>query len=261
MSTYTIQPLKVGSIQYYRGAFNSNREQYKEKETFPVIIFLIEGNGKKILVDTGCGDPDTEWMKESFHGPSKRLSGEAPDRALAAIGVKTEDIDVVVMTHLHWDHCYNNHLFPQAEFYVQRKEMMNAIDPLPNFRITYEAFSTGVIPPWARQKTKWKIIDGEHCLMEGISLIPIPGHSLGLQGVLVDTEKGPYFLASDAIPLYDNCENNDFIVSGLAADLEQYYKSFEKMQQMKAVIIPSHDSRVFDHRFFPDEDVFSRNIK
>ena len=45
MAHYTIRPIKVGSISYYRGAFTSNQEQYKEREEFPVLIFLIEGNG------------------------------------------------------------------------------------------------------------------------------------------------------------------------------------------------------------------------
>ena len=53
MARYTIRPIKVGSISYYRGAFNSNQEQYKEREEFPVLIFLLEGEGRKILVDTG----------------------------------------------------------------------------------------------------------------------------------------------------------------------------------------------------------------
>ncbi|HJA91662.1 MAG TPA: hypothetical protein H9717_00825 [Candidatus Eisenbergiella merdipullorum] len=52
---YKIYPLKVGSFQYYRGAFNSDPEQYKEMEEFPIMIFLLEGNGRKILVDTAQG--------------------------------------------------------------------------------------------------------------------------------------------------------------------------------------------------------------
>ena len=46
MARYTIRPIKVGSISYYRGAFNSNQEQYKEREEFPVLIFLLEGEGR-----------------------------------------------------------------------------------------------------------------------------------------------------------------------------------------------------------------------
>lgn len=129
--TYQIYPIKVGSIFYYRGGFTSNPEEYKEKEEFPILIFLLQGNGRNILVDTGGGDPLCEDMQLSEHAQTIRLPDERPDQALAKLGVKTEDIDTVILTHLHWDHCYNNHLFPQAEFFVQRKEIMAAVDPLP----------------------------------------------------------------------------------------------------------------------------------
>lgn len=252
MKHYTIKPLKVGSILYYRGAFSSNQDQYKEKEEFPVIMFLIEGENEKILVDTGCGDPDTDSMKISYHGPSARPLQESPDYVLRAAGAEPGEIKKVIITHLHWDHCYNNHLFPNAEFYVQKSEMHNAIDPLPKFERTYEAFCTGAVPPWARQRTKWKYIDGDYDLADGIRLVHIPGHSLGLQGVLVETEKGPHFIASDMVPLYDNIQNGEFLVSGLCASLECYYESIEKVKRLNAVVIPSHDYLTLKHKSFPE---------
>ena len=57
--------------------------------------------------------------------------GTAPDEALRLLGICPKEIDTVIMSHLHWDHCYNNHLFPQADFYIQKKEMMSAVCPLP----------------------------------------------------------------------------------------------------------------------------------
>ena len=252
MKCYTIKPLKVGSIMYYRGVFSSNQDHYKEKEEFPVIMFLIEGNGETILVDTGCGDPDTESMKRSYHGESSRPLQEAPKQVLRAAGIEPENIKKVIITHLHWDHCYNNHLFPDAEFYLQKKELLNAVAPLPKFEITYEAFTTGVVPPWARQDTKWRLLDGDCEIAEGIQLVHIPGHTPGLQGVLVQTEKGPYFLASDMVPLYDNIQGDNFAVSGLCADLALYYESIEKVKGLHAVVIPSHDYLTLAHNCFPD---------
>lgn len=54
----------------------------------------------------------------------------------------------------------------------------------------YETFEAGMIPPWARQKTKWKIIDGDQRLCDRIRLLLLPGHTPGLQGVLVNTAEG-----------------------------------------------------------------------
>ena len=260
MANYTIRPIKVGSISYYRGAFTSNQEKYKEREEFPVLIFLIEGNGRKILVDTGSGDPALESMKVSYHGPGiTRKPEEAPDEALRLLGIQPEEIDTVIMTHLQWDHCYNNHLFPQADFYVQKKELFDAVCPLPKFKTTYETFYTGVVPPWARQATKWKVIDGDYDLCEGIKLLLIPGHSLGLQGVLVDTEKGQYFLPSDAVPLYDciaRLAEGEYAMSGLCADIVGFYNTFDRMRDMQVnhgvKILASHDFITLEHSIYPD---------
>lgn len=259
MAAYTIRPVKVGSISYYRGAFTSNQELYKEREEFPILIFLIEGNNRKILVDTGGGDPSEESMKISFHGSGiTRKAEEEPTQALKCLGVHPEEIDTVIMTHLHWDHCYNNHLFPQAEFYVQKREMMNAVCPLPKFKTTYETFCTGVIPPWARQNTMWKIIDGDYVLCEGIKLLFMPGHSLGLQGVLVDTEKGQYLLPSDAVPLFEciaGLKQREYAMSGLCADIEAFYRTFDLMRYLQidcgVKILASHDFLTLEHKVYP----------
>ena len=259
MAEFTIRPLKVGKISYYRGAFNSNQEMYKEREDFPILIFYIEGNGRKILFDTGGGDPATESMKVSYHGPGiERKPEEAPDVALRAIGVDPSEIDTVIISHLHWDHSYNNHLFPQADFYVQKMELINAVVPLPKFKITYETFYTGVVPPWARQGTKWKIIDGDYHLCDGIDLITLPGHTLGLQAALINTAKGRFLLASDAVPLYDCIDTlaeGTYNLSGLCADIDAYYKTFDRMRDLQenqgVKIIASHDFRSLDLDMYP----------
>ena len=131
--------------------------------------------------------------------------------------------------------------------------------PLPKFKTTYETFYTGVVPPWARQATKWKVIDGDYDLCEGIKLLLIPGHSLGLQGVLVDTEKGQYFLPSDAVPLYDciaKLEEGEYAMSALCADTVGFYNTFDRMRDMQVnhgvKILASHDFITLEHSIYPD---------
>ena len=70
MEEYKIMPIKVGSLFYYRGGFTSNPEEYKTKEEFPILIFLIESGSRKILVDTGGGEP--EEMEQCGHAPCRR---------------------------------------------------------------------------------------------------------------------------------------------------------------------------------------------
>ncbi len=109
---YSIIPLKVGSLLYYRGAFTGKADQYAGMENFPIIAFLIQGEGKNILVDTGGGDPEDPNMQ--IHKNVYRPIEERPDNALRAVGVDPASIQTVILTQLHWDHCYNNHLFPPS---------------------------------------------------------------------------------------------------------------------------------------------------
>ena len=252
MSRSQIIPIKVGTIFHYRGEL-SGEVRRVEKEAIPLLMFYIDGVDKKILVDTGGGVPGSP-SQTKFHGSYERLPEEEPGVALkTATGVNPKDIDIVILTHLHWDHCCNNHLFPQADFYVQRSELYASIDPIPRFKNTYESFSSGTVPPWAQQATKWKIVNGDADVIEGIRLIHIPGHSKGMQGVLVETDKGPYFLGSDAVPMYDNFKDGNWIPNPISLDLESYYDSFGKIEKLGATIIPGHDSEVLKHKAYPIE--------
>lgn len=247
MTDYQITPIQAGSLWLYRGAFTSKSDEYQQLEEFPILIFLIEGNGHKILVDTGGGDPASASMKAGGHARSRRTPEQAPDQALRRLGISSEDIDTVILTHLHWDHAYNNHLFPKAKFVVQRSELMESIDPLPRFRGFYESFSSGRIPPWARQPTNWTIVDGPCTLYDGIRLIPLPGHTTGLQGVLVDTTAGRQLIASDAVPLYECIEKlgqGEYTISSMCTDLKAFYKTFDLLKNLQDAgvhIIASHD--------------------
>lgn len=251
---YSIIPLKVGSLLYYRGAFTGKTNQYGEMEDFPILSFLIQGEGKNILVDTGGGDPENPYMKAA-HRNVFRPEAERPDNALRAIGVDPASIDTVILTHLHWDHCYNNDLFPQATFYVQTKEILYASHPVERFFPNYETYEFGMIPPWARHNTKWHFVDGEYQLCDGIRLIPVPGHTPGMQGIMVDTAKGPHFIASDAIACYECIVDGKCTPSTLIADVNAYYDTCRKMTEMIAqgiVVIPGHDYEVLKHKKFPE---------
>jgi glyoxylase-like metal-dependent hydrolase (beta-lactamase superfamily II) len=252
MPNLKIIPIKVGTFFQYRGELTGEPRRV-EKEAVPFIMFYIDGAARKVLVDTGAGDPNSA-SQIRFHSPYVRLPEEEPATALKlATGLDPGDIDIVILTHLHWDHCCNNHLFPQAEFYVQRSELYAAIDPVPRFRNTYESFSAGTVPPWAKQATRWKIVDGDADVIDGIRLIHIPGHSKGLQGVLVETRKGLYFIASDAVPTYENFNTGSWIPSTTCVDLESYYASFAKIEKLNATIIPGHDSAVLNCRAYPED--------
>ncbi|MBQ4425918.1 MAG: N-acyl homoserine lactonase family protein [Lachnospiraceae bacterium] len=252
-----IIPIKVGNEKWGMSYFVDGAPQLPPID-IPHMMFYIDGAEKKILIDCGGRDPESESGK--LHSKTyTRAPEEHPDVALkAATGVSPEEIEILILTHLHWDHCGNLHMFPNAQVYVQLEEILDSINPIPRFYKTYESFKYGVVPPYAQQPVKWNFVEGDTELLPGIKLVKIPGHSAGIQGVYVETDKGPYFLGSDAIPLYENIENGEVKTSALCLSLEKAYYSAVKINKMikdtGMVVLPGHDRRVLDHKCYPFDE-------
>jgi len=206
---------------------------------FTLMAYYLESDRYKILVDTGGTPPDGKrWQ------PYSRLEGESLDQALAAIGVAPEDIDTVILTHLHWDHASNNHLFPKARFFVQRKEYDYLTAPEP-------AVKNGFDPDLV-MKTNYEFIDGDCEIVEGVSVVLTPGHSAGMQCVVVETTAGKYVLGGDLITLFVNWEAIPHIPNGVCYDLDLMVKSMEKVDKLHGTVLPGHDEKVFAFQVYPN---------
>ncbi len=247
-SRYTIRPVCVGTLTIDKShlVFGVG---YGEKIDSAVCMWYVEGAGRRIMVDTGCCDP--EWSAK-YHYPLKRTPEQEPRKALAAIGVDPADIDTVVCTHLHWDHCYNHELFTKARFLIQRAELQFAAAPYPIFANAYEAPTTGMTPPYSR--TKFEVLDGDFELADGLKIVFAPGHTPGMQCLLVNTAKGVYYIAGDNVALYENLAGNKFgrPIPGINfVNLGEYYATLRRMLSLSEHILPGHDVKVLDQRVYP----------
>jgi N-acyl homoserine lactone hydrolase len=202
----------------------------------PLIGWYIEGSDKKILVDTGGGDPAKAPPRAA---PYRREEDQSLERALQKIGVRCDEIDIVVITHLHLDHCGENDLFPGAKILIQRRELEAARSPYP---ITAEGYIRKMV-----DEIDYTVIYGDKKISKDVKVIYMPGHTFGFQGVLVEAETRRIMIAGDAVSFFKNLEQDPPLVSGFYVDLKAYYKSLEKMAGLKAdLILPGHDFKVFE---------------
>lgn len=248
-STFTIKPLSLGRLNMDKSQFLFGTG-FGEKIDIVVIMWYLENSKNKILVDTGCPEPN--WCAK-YHYPAKRSFEEDPVHALAKIGVDPDDIDIVILTHLHWDHCYNNNLFKNATFFVQREELKYAICPLPVHALAYESITAGMVPPYIT--TKFEVLNGDVQIIDGVSVIFAPGHTPGMQGVLVNTVSGNYFIAGDNIPLYENWNDNKsdkHIPISNFVNLEDYYSTASRIERIVEgdFILPGHDPKVLEKEVY-----------
>ncbi|MDR2302401.1 MAG: N-acyl homoserine lactonase family protein [Deltaproteobacteria bacterium] len=222
-----------------------------EKRKAPIAAYLIRGNGLTVLVDTG---PSDEKQACAYHHPVVRTPEMELKAALAAQGVTPKDVSFVILTHLHWDHCYDLGLFPNKKIYVQRKEVEYAIAPYPCHYVAYEAMQLGLESAWIPYRGQFELVEGDKNLADGLGLVFLPGHSPGFQGVRVQTSDGPYLIAGDLVHCYENWEGHGLakhVPAGTLMDLASYYASFEKIEGAFTKILPGHDPRIFEKALYP----------
>lgn len=249
-SALRVHALDIGRLRNVPQAFVTLGHGWGEKVEAAIIMFVIVGGEHPIVVDTGTPDPETTRRVHGFElvrGPE-----QDPRAALERIGVAPEDVGTVVHTHLHWDHCSNNHLFANARVLVQKSELEYAVDPLEPHRLAYDVIR-GMTPGWLASLDRIEAVDGEAEIARGVSVIPLPGHSPGSQGVLVQTGGGRYLIAGDCTDFYANWQGDErwrHIPTSTYTNLADYMLSFARMERLGAEIIPSHDPLVFERGGF-----------
>ena len=137
---YKIHPIVVGTKAFDKGMMTYQHE-YGKPYTIPIYCWYLEGSDKKILVDTGEYAPLQSKERETAIGGKIYTFEEGLNRW----GLKPEDIDIVIHTHLHNDHCENDDKCKNAVFYVHEKELEQismALDRDPRLKATIEQLET-----------------------------------------------------------------------------------------------------------------------
>ncbi|MDX6600504.1 MAG: hypothetical protein QOE87_4391, partial [Gaiellales bacterium] len=171
----------------------------------PVPAWYIEGAGPRILVDTGAGSAEQIISVLSRYGPSLAAFTE-PEHdivtQLQGLGISPDDIDIVIQTHLHFDHICGNEAFRNATFLVHQAELAWALCP-PPFGVYYYREFSGHIQSVLDQI---QIIHGDHQVAPGVRMVHTGGHSPGHCIVFVDTSIGKVVIAGDVVYNYRNLE-------------------------------------------------------
>lgn len=166
-------------------------------------LLLIRGRGRTILVDTGMGTLFSDKYRDIYAIDQSRHNLKA---ALAALEVAPETVSDVILTHLHFDHAGGaverdgdgelRPAFPRARYHVQRRQLSWALQPSSKDRGSYlpDTFQ----PLQAHQCLD--LLDGGGEFLPGIDLIPVEGHTIAQQMVLVHDHDQAILYAGDLVP-------------------------------------------------------------
>jgi glyoxylase-like metal-dependent hydrolase (beta-lactamase superfamily II) len=196
---------------------------------------------KNILIETGIGNKLSEKMVHIYKQPAKLLDN------LHAAGVAPEDIDIVINTHLHFDHCGWNTVrrgdrmiatFPNAKYYVQEKEWEHGRLQLERDAVSY--MSPNYDP--LLETGQMVLLNGDLELLPGISVKVFPGHTANMQAVIVENGGKTACYISDLIPTSAHLD----ITWVTAFDLFPL-QTIESRKKYYAQAIPERWLTVFTH--------------
>ena len=174
----------------------------KNRVKLDLNLLLLRSEGENILIDAGMGNALSEKHKK-IYGIEKPSNLEGK---LSELDLTPEDIDLVILTHLHADHAggvvkLDNSgrkipRFPNARHIVQIKEWNDAMSPDERTSATYFPENLKLL----RDFNLLELVDGEDEVAKGIKVVPTGGHTHGHQAVLIEDREGKILCAGDIIP-------------------------------------------------------------
>lgn len=164
-----------------------------ELNRIPMVLrcLLVRTPQATVLVDAGMGDKVTPEMAEQQNFRLERPNGWLVDD-LARHGVPPEDVDLVVLSHLHGDHCgastrvLDGQLvptFPRAQYWVQQREWDDAHRPNERTRATYHRANIDPI----LASGQLRLVDGNVSVTRGVRVEVVPGHTAGIQAIIIES--------------------------------------------------------------------------
>jgi N-acyl homoserine lactone hydrolase len=242
VTKYRVTALNMGTLMPGQ-ALLADAAGYQRKTPSPVWSAAIEGDGHRIIVDTGIAD--LEWVCQNV-SLCTRETDETIDAAVRQIGWDPQSVDTIINTHLHYDHCGGNELFPDAHFYVSAKEWEHAAAPIITQMIYYDQ-------AWLRGELHYvpcQFATDQLEILPGINLLLTPGHTPGHLSVLVDTDEGILAIGGDALGRREGIPF--WGPPRILHDASAAQASVERIRSVADRVLSGHDSDISkyqDHLF------------
>jgi N-acyl homoserine lactone hydrolase len=235
-SVKALYALQNGFIGFERsGLFYGDRAP--DRIQIPITCYLIRAADTTILFDTGLSPRAVPGLVRT--DPLARFGDEdLLVHRLDALGLEPSDVDMVVLSHLHFDHAGGAALFPSSQLVVQQDEYSYAYYPATFFASFYYR-KNFELPGY-----RWRLLDGDAELAPGVTALRSDGHTPGHQSLLVELpESRPVILAGDCC--YWQRSIDEEVPPGVVWDPTRAMHSIKRLKTIARLtggrIFPSHD--------------------
>jgi glyoxylase-like metal-dependent hydrolase (beta-lactamase superfamily II) len=202
-------------------------------------VWAVKSANRTIVIDTGFDEPTARKRGRTFLKP--------PGDGLKAIGIEPAKVEDVIITHMHYDHCGNHDLFPNARFHVQDREMQFCTGRSMSHAFMRWPFDAEDVSAMIRRLFAGRVVfhNGDEEIAPGLSVHHVGGHTMGMQIVRVETRRGSVVLASDASHLYGNMERGlPYPIAYNMAEVLEGYRRAYALASSREHVIPGHDPLV-----------------
>jgi N-acyl homoserine lactone hydrolase len=242
---YTIHPIPLMTLfdflklRLVYPVYAGLRFDYTEKVSLVNYIWYLKGGDLNVIVDAGM-------TAERFAARGRRAENiQTLDEGLGKLGLKPDDIDVVILTHLDHDHIALTHRFTKAKVVVQRAELEFARNPHPFYR------DRAVDPPDYAELISgldYQVVSGDAKIEDGIEVLFTPGHSAGGQSVAVNTARGIAVIVGLCCigenfnpPPELQKRGVSFMIPGVYLNAFDAYESMARIKKRADIIVPLHE--------------------
>jgi glyoxylase-like metal-dependent hydrolase (beta-lactamase superfamily II) len=264
---YRIRVLEVGYCENFPADWSFDGFYLAGETMFsPFCMTLFEGGGRNILID--CGIDMNNPKKKDIYAAAGAINGHDPAEVLGTVGLKPEDIDTVIITHLHWDHVGGAACYPNAVFYLQKEELerWEDVSSKPAWNaISCMTMDFNDLKTIRDLETEGRLIllYGEiDNLFPGISIrVSKLAHSFAQQMICIENDTDMYLVVGDVCNRPENLLGSDefpffipnpkFSVGGAANALCDYEKIKKWINGDVNRVIMTHDGTRSER--FPEE--------
>lgn len=214
---------------------------YGEEYVIPIYCWYLEGGNRKILVDTGEMRPIQSKDREA------RIGGRIHtfEEGLGLWNLSPEDVDIVIHTHLHNDHCENDYQCKNATFFVHEEELNSIHNPHSlDFRYMEDYIEE------VEENGQIQTLSNDREILPGIQVVHTPAHTRGGLTVFVSTAKGRAAITGFCVimenfypPKEIMAMEMEVIPPGTVVNPYEAYDIMKKVKGEADILIPLHDPK------------------
>jgi len=235
---YHIHPIVMGT-KVFDKSMMTYQHGTGEEYTIPIYCWYLEGGDRKIIVDTGEMNPVQSESRE------KAIGGKIYtfEEGLARWDLTPRDIDIVIHTHLHNDHCENDYKCENADIYVHEKELESIHDPHPLDYRYLEDYIEDV-----EENGQVKTISRDTEIVPGILAVHTPVHTKGGLTLFIDTPGGKAAITGFCVinenfhpPIQIKAMEMEVIPPGTHVNVHESYDIMMKIKSAADILLPLHE--------------------